>query len=87
MNITLERINRFSESGKLIICGLKSLESLIHMMLFSMYPFHVPCDVYPMNSLSMLLQYYDNYSEDNSIMKCLLFSCSLVCGFIDLIRT
>ena len=32
----------------------------------------VPCDVYPMNSLSMLLQYY-NYSEDNNpIMKCLL---------------
>ena len=37
----------------------------------------VSCDVYPMNSLSMLLQYYDNYSEDNSVMKCLLlvFSC------------
>ena len=32
----------------------------------------VPCNVYPMNSLSVLLQYYDNYSEDNSIMKCLL---------------
>ena len=47
----------------------------------------VPCDVYPMNSLSMLLQCYDNYSEDNSVMKCLLFSCSLVCGFIDLIGT
>ena len=37
MKHTLERINSFSESGKLIFCGLKSLESLIHMMLFSMY--------------------------------------------------
>ena len=38
------------------------------------YPMFIRClsDVYPMNSLSVLLQYYDNYSEDNSIMKCLL---------------
>ena len=65
MKHTLERINSFSESGKLISCGLKSLESLDVIL-------DVPCSVYPMNSLSMSLQYYDNYSEDNFIMKCLL---------------
>ena len=58
----------FSESGKLILCGLKSLESLIHLDVI----LDVLYSVYPMNSLSVLLQYYDNYSEDNSIIKCLL---------------
>ena len=43
----------FSEYGKLIFCGLKSLESLTHYDVI----FDVPCGVYPMNSLSMLLQY------------------------------
>ena len=68
MKHTLEGINSFSETGKLILCGLKSLESLTHLDVI----LDVLCCVYPMNSLSMLLQYYDNYSEDNCIMKCLL---------------
>ena len=38
----------------------------------------VPCDVYLMNSLSMLLQYYDNDSEDN-YYEVFIISCSLVC--------
>ena len=34
---------------------------------------NVQCDVYPINLLSTLVRYYDNYSEDNSIRKCLSF--------------